>query len=126
MDALKGELGLKTRRWGAGENASDEDWLEYFMKRMEGIPLSKRTARFIAVGAFFDGKKSQLFRRETEGIITESLEAPIKEGIPLSSVFKPKGFDKVYAALTEEEKNKVSHRGKAFEQFKSWYKKLFI
>ncbi|MEK7085391.1 MAG: non-canonical purine NTP pyrophosphatase [Patescibacteria group bacterium] len=41
------------------------------------------------------------------------MEAPIKPGIPLSSCFRPEGVDKVYAALSAEEKNTISHRGKA-------------
>ncbi|MBI5753918.1 hypothetical protein HZA40_02125 [Candidatus Peregrinibacteria bacterium] len=118
VDALDGELGVQTRRWGAGEQASDQEWIEYFLKRMEDVPEEKRGAKFVchacvagvdASGRFF----VEHFFGETKGVITSGLEAPIKEGIPLSSCFRPEGFDRVYAALSTEEKNKISHRGKA-------------
>lgn len=123
VDALKGELGVKTRRWGAGEQASDEEWIEHFMKIMKDIPEEKRTAWFVCVAAFIDGGgEVVMFRGETEGIITHTLEAPLRAGIPLSSCFKPIGCEKVYAALSEEEKNKISHRGKAFHELKKFIK----
>ncbi len=118
VDALQGELGVKTRRWGAGAKASDEEWIEHFMKVMEGREL--RTARFICCAAFIDGPgEVVLFRGETEGVITHDLEAPLMPGIPLSSCFRPKGCSKVYSALNENEKNQLSHRGKAFHELKN-------
>jgi len=109
VDALSGELGVKTRRWGAGEKATDEEWIKYFMNVMEGIPEEKRTARFVCCAAFTDGESGEiyLFKGQTEGIITNKLEAPLRKGIPLSSCFRPAGSDKVYSALTENEKNKI-------------------
>lgn len=114
VDALVGELGVKTRRWGAGETATDEQWIDHFLYAMSGVPEEKRTARFICCAAVlsFDGKL-ELFKGKTEGVITAGLEAPIYGGLPISSCFRPEGFDKVYAALSIDEKNRVSHRGKA-------------
>ncbi len=103
VDALKGELGVKTRRWGAGANATDEEWIKYFMEVMKDVPEKKRTARFICAAAFIDGGgETVMFRGQTEGVITHTLEAPLKKGIPLSSCFRPTGHDKVYAALSEQ------------------------
>lgn len=127
VDALDGQLGVKTRRWGAGEKASDEDWIKYFMNVMRDVPDEKRTARFVCCAAFTDPEKFNgeifLFKGTTEGIITKTLEAPLKKGIPLSSCFKPAGKNKVYAALSEQEKNRISHRGKAFHELKKFLKK---
>ncbi len=121
VDALDGELGIKTRRWGAGEKASDEAWIEFFLKRMADVPHQRRGAKFVCCSAVLDEKGGEhLFRGETEGIITQTLEAPIYQGLPLSSCFKPVGQDKVYAALTPAEKNQVSHRGKAMKQVHDW------
>lgn len=114
VNALKGELGVKTRRWGAGEQASDEEWLDFFMKRME--LETDRSAKFICVATYVDGAVERSFFGETLGLITETLEAPIKRGIPLSSVFKPERMEKVYSQLSFEEKASLSHRGKAFSQ----------
>ena len=121
VDALKGELGVKTRRWGAGEKATDEEWIEHFMNIMKNVPEEKRTARFVCAAAFMDGEgEVAIFRGQTEGVITRTLEAPLRPGIPLSSCFRPAGKDKVYSALNEQEKNTISHRGKAFHELKDF------
>lgn len=133
VDALAGELGVQTRRWGAGHDASDEQWIEYFLRRMEGVPVAERGAKFVChacvvgnyqfsiindqLGKGRERESEQLlvkhFSGETLGVITAGLEAPITAGIPLSSCFRPAGFAQVYAALSTEEKNRISHRGKA-------------
>lgn len=118
VDALLGELGVKTRRWGAGSTASDEEWLDYFMNRMQRE--SNRAAEFLCAAAYVNGEEEKVFMGETRGVITEWLEAPIRGGIPLSSVFKPEGFLAVYSALSTEEKNSISHRGKAFQALRNY------
>jgi XTP/dITP diphosphohydrolase len=119
VDALAGELGVKTRRWGAGESASDEEWIAYFLEALKEVPDAKRTARFVCCAALMDEKgEVKLFKGVTEGRITHELLAPIYRGLPISSCFVPDGFDKVYAALGIAEKNKVSHRGKAMHAVK--------
>jgi XTP/dITP diphosphohydrolase len=121
VDALAGELGVKTRRWGAGENANDEEWIKHFLEALRDVPDGKRAARFICVGAVTDGKQDvRFFRGETAGVITRDLEAAIMEGLPISSCFRPDGFDKVYAALTVVEKNSISHRGKAMRSARAF------
>lgn len=114
VEALADELGVKTRRWGAGEQASDEEWLEHFLRRMEGE--TNRRAEFVCAAAYVGPRGEHSFMGETLGVLTHAPEAPVKPGIPLSSVFKPEGYDKVYAALSTAEKNQLSHRGKAFSK----------
>ena len=117
--ALKDELGLHTRRWGAGANASDEEWLDFFMKRMERE--SNRAARFVCSAALIleDGSE-HLFHGEARGAITRDVEAPILPGLPLSSVFKVEGYDCVYAGMSKMQKAEVSHRGWAISKVKSF------
>ena len=117
VDALKGELGLHTRRWGAGHDASDEEWLDYFLKRMDSVPDEERMARFICLAVLVmpDGKE-HVFKGEVKGTIMREQQAPILPGLPLSSVFLSDGADCVYAALTKEKKAQVSHRGHAVGQ----------
>ena len=84
---------------------------------MRDVPEEKRTACFICEAAFIDQDgQTHCFEGKTSGKITQKLEAPLKEGLPLSSCFKPEGFEKVYAALSLPEKNLISHRGKAMMQ----------
>lgn len=127
INALAGELGVKTRRWGAGADATDEEWIEFFLKRMEGV--EDRKAKFVAAVAVVwpivgGGVVEDVFVGETSGVITAELEAPIRAGIPLSSCFRSDGSEKVYAALDEDEKNRGSHRGKAMVKVKDFLKEF--
>jgi XTP/dITP diphosphohydrolase len=124
VNALVDELGVKTRRWGAGEEASDEEWIEYFMKRMK--EEEDREAKFVCGACLWDKDREldERFEGETKGEITEKLMAPILRGLPLSSCFKPEGMEDVYAALGAEYKNKISHRGKAISQVRAFLEKL--
>ncbi|PIQ78890.1 hypothetical protein COV81_03835 [Candidatus Peregrinibacteria bacterium CG11_big_fil_rev_8_21_14_0_20_41_10] len=122
VDALAGELGIHTRRWGARPKASDAKWIEYFLNRMQEFP-DNRTASFISTAVFYAPNhipEHQTFIGETKGRITHQLEAPLVHGIPISSCFIPNTADKVYSALTTAEKNQISHRGKAMHQLKSF------
>ena len=126
VDALGDELGVQTRRWGAGEKATDEEWLEYFMKEMGArAPLdSERGAKFVCCACLVRRVQGALieefFKGETFGKITQEVADEVLPGLPLSSVFLPEGFDKVYAELGRDEKNKISHRGQAVGKVKKW------
>ena len=116
VDALKKELGIHTRRWGAGPKASDTEWIEYFLYRMNKEKTKR--ARFVCVLAFIDEHcKEHLFEGTCDGVITESLEADYLPGLPISACFRPDGFDHVYSAITVEQKNSTSHRGRALRKF---------
>ncbi len=139
VDAFPGDFGVYTRRWKGLHEATDEQWITHFLSEISKISPEKRTAKFICCAAFIPLKSSEhvvnshedekniasnyyaniLVRGETFGRITDSLLAPLKPGIPISSCFIPDGFEKVYAALSVEEKNKISHRGKAMHQLKN-------
>lgn len=118
VEALKDELGVQTRRWGAGEKATDQEWIEYFLKKMEGA-TNRRAAFYCEACLIVDGEPFY-FEGKTEGEITFGLEAEILPGLPLSSCFKPDGYDRVYAALSVKEKNLISHRGKAVGKVANW------
>ena len=117
VEALQKELGIHTRRWGAGANASDKEWIEYFLKRME--KEKNKHARFVCVLAYIDAAgKEHLFEGTCDGVITETLEAGYLPGLPISACFKPIGFDCVYSAMKVEQKNSTSHRGRAAEKLR--------
>tara|TARA_Y100000310_G_scaffold89923_1_gene87075 strand:- start:35778 stop:36386 length:609 start_codon:yes stop_codon:yes gene_type:complete len=120
VNALEGELGVKTRRWGAGEHASDQEWVDYFLNRMKDE--KDRSAKFICSAYLVEANGSVLYDAmgETEGVLANKLMAPIKSGIPLSSLFVPNGFDFCYAALSEHQKNMISHRGKAMAKVREY------
>lgn len=89
IDALNGEPGLQTRRWNGKftEDVSDGEWLGYLLDRMDGVPLPRRTARFVTGWAIVkaDGT-AYVTRVVTPFLIAEQPLFPLVEGWPLSSV----------------------------------------
>jgi XTP/dITP diphosphohydrolase len=119
VDALKNELGIHTRRWGAGPDASDQEWIEYFLERM--AKEKNKRARFVCALAYIDSdSKEHVFEGTCEGTITSSLEADYLPGLPISACFRPDGFKQVYSAMTTEQKNSTSHRGRATKKFRTF------
>ena len=122
VHALKNELGVQTRRWGAGPDATDAEWIDFFLKRMEGE--SNRRASFICCLAYIDSVgETHVFEGTCEGEITKTLEANYLPGLPISACFKPDGYSAVYSAMSIEQKNSTSHRGKALLKLKEFLKK---
>lgn len=122
VEALKAELGLHTRRWGAGPEVSDQEWIAHFLARMK-LESDKR-ACFLCHLAYIDqGGALHTFEGRCEGMITETLEAPYLPGLPISACFKPHSFDRVFSALSIEQKNYTSHRGRALQKFKIFLEK---
>ncbi len=112
VEALVDELGISTRRWGAGPQASDEEWIGHFLERMK--KEKNKRARFVCALAYIDAVGiSHTFEGVCDGVITPSLEAGYLPGLPISACFMPDGFDRVYSAMTIEQKNSTSHRGRA-------------
>jgi non-canonical purine NTP pyrophosphatase (RdgB/HAM1 family) len=117
VDALKDELGIHTRRWGAGPDASDQHWVEFFLERMRSEENKK--ARFVCYLCYIDETATEhFFEGSCDGTITDEPEADYLPGLPISACFKPNGADKVYSAMSIDEKNKWSHRGKALQKFR--------
>lgn len=115
VDALKNELGIHTRRWGAGPDALDKEWIEYFLERMR--KEKNKRARFVCVIALIDKDgKEHFFEGTCNGVITETLEADYLPGLPISACFKPDGYGAVYSGMKVEQKNSTSHRGRALEK----------
>jgi XTP/dITP diphosphohydrolase len=116
VDAISGELGVKTRRWGAGPDATDAAWLAHFLERMAAE--GNRDAKFVAVLAYVDAAgEVRTFASEARGTILREPMAEYLPGLPVSSVFLPEGYDRVFSALTHDEKNALSHRGKVLRLF---------
>lgn len=123
VEALQNELEIHTRRWGAGANASDHHWIEFFLERMR--EEKNKNARFVCNLCFIDDQgKEHLFEGVCDGTITEELEADYLPGLPISACFKPEGYDHVYSALSVNEKNAISHRGRALNEFITYIKSI--
>jgi XTP/dITP diphosphohydrolase len=118
IDALNGEPGVYARRW-AGENATDEEIIAHTLKRMEGVPREKRTARFSVyqVLIFPDGHE-EIVRGWTEGWITEEPTKNKIPGLPYSGILLVRPFNKLLDNLSPEELHST-HRGSALRQIRA-------
>jgi XTP/dITP diphosphohydrolase len=122
VEALQGELGIHTRRWGAGSAASDQEWIDFFLARMR-TEKNKR-AHFVSVLAFVDGDHEKICEGHCDGVITDELEADYLPGLPISACFIPDSCKQVFSALSINEKNRVSHRGRAVQTLCDYFSGL--
>jgi XTP/dITP diphosphohydrolase len=120
VKALNGEPGVYSSRY-AGENVSYDDNCQKLIKNMEGIPETKREAYFKTVICFYIEKdKYYLFEGICNGKIINTKRGA--EGFGYDPLFIPDGYKKTFAEMNEDEKNKISHRGRALERLRSFIK----
>ena len=111
VDYLDKAPGIMSARF-MGHNTSYDIKNNEILKRLEGVPDEKRTARFVcAVSAVFSGGEALVTRQTMEGRIGYEIEG--KNGFGYDPIFIPDGYDVTSATISPEEKNKISHRGKA-------------
>lgn len=116
VEALQNELGIHTRRWGASADASDHHWISFFLERMSAE--ENKRARFVCDLCFIDLEgKIHHFEGACDGVITDELQAEYLPGLPISACFQPDGYTQVYSAMSVEEKNLISHRGRSLQKF---------
>ncbi len=117
IDILNGEPGVKSNRW-LGYKAGDQELIDYTFKRLEGVPLEKRTAKGRLVLCYFNpGTDFQAFGKDyIEGFIAEKIGPTPVPGFPYRAIFIVKQFNKYYDELTHEEHDLVNHRKKAVMQ----------
>ena len=118
VHALNGAPGVFSSRY-AGENVSYSDNRRKLLNELDGVPLANRTAYFRTVVCYYYAKdKYELFEGVCEGKIT--LTERGDKGFGYDAVFLPDGFENTFAELNREEKNRISHRAKAFEKLKEY------
>ena len=110
---LNMEPGVFSARY-AGENVSYEKNNKKLLSAMSGVPERRRFARFRSVIAIVGDDYEKIVEGVTEGIIIEAPKGNF--GFGYDPIFQPNGFDKTYAEMSLEEKNKISHRAKAFQK----------
>lgn len=116
IDALGGEPGIYSARY-MGEDTSYDEKNTNLIERLEGIPDEKRTARFVcAIAAVMPDGREFTVQAAIEGRI--GYEQKGEGGFGYDPIFYVPEFGKTTAEMTAEEKNRVSHRGKALKQMK--------
>ena len=118
--ALNNQPGVYSSRF-AGDNASDDDNIDKLLRKMHNIPTEKRTARFRCVVAFLGTSSDDqpvFFEGEWAGYIAK--ERTGKNGFGYDPVFVDLQSNLTAAELESDQKNKISHRGKAMQSLKSY------
>ena len=111
VEALDGAPGVYSGRY-SGEPRSDERNIDKLLENLRG--KANRKARFRTVIALIlDGKEHQ-FEGIAEGQILDKRIG--EKGFGYDPIFQPKGYEKTFAELSMDEKNQISHRGKAVNQ----------
>ena len=111
VDALGGAPGPRSARY-AGPSATDDENLRALLGAVAGVPPGGRTARYRAVAALASPDGDHLWE---EGICEGSLRTKPRGsgGFGYDPIFEAAGWDRTMAELTSEEKDRISHRGRA-------------
>lgn len=111
VEALDGAPGVYSARY-AGEHCSFDDNIDLLLENMEG--KTNRNAYFATVICLIQDGEPVYFEGKCEGcILTERYG---RGGFGYDPIFMPKGYGESFAEISMEEKNKISHRGKATEK----------
>jgi XTP/dITP diphosphohydrolase len=137
VDALNGAPGIHSARFAALDradlfNSSDAENRAKLLRLLQNVPMEKRTARFRCVlaltplGASQKPSASPVCYADEYEMQTELFEGSCEGRIELSekgqggfgydSLFTPSGYSQTFGELTEDVKNRVSHRAKALEK----------
>ncbi|MGH7229395.1 MAG: XTP/dITP diphosphatase [Nitrospiraceae bacterium] len=122
VEALGGRPGVHAARY-AGPNATYEDNWRKLLRELEGVPRERRRARFITVAAIArPSAKVEVVDGVLEGFIAE--EPAGTQGFGYDPVFLVPEAGKTLAELTADEKNRISHRGRALAKVRDLLEKM--
>ena len=120
VDGLHGMPGVFSSRF-AGNDATYEENRKKLLRLVDGLPLSKRRARFVTIVAFVDQNGSLHTAEGTvEGFIIQ--EERGANGFGYDPIFLYPQLGRTFAELPREVKNRISHRRRAFEAIKPFLK----
>lgn len=137
VDALDGAPGVRSARY-AGPNSTYPQLIAKLLREMQGVPAEKRTARFRCCvclarpftrrGGPCGGMASpEGIALEAEGVCEGRIvfEPRGTGGFGYDPVFVPDGYDKTFAELGPDVKNRLSHRGAAIREFRKRFMEYY-
>jgi XTP/dITP diphosphohydrolase len=111
VDALNGMPGVLSARW-SGSHGDDEANLQLLLAQLADVPAGERGAQFVCVAALvLPSGVEHLTEGTVRGQLTRSPRG--SNGFGYDPIFVPDGFELTTAQMSAEEKDKISHRGKA-------------
>lgn len=117
IPVLNGEPGVYSARY-AGDDKNADANMQLVLEKLQG--KTDKNAYFITVIALHINNQLHLFEGRVEGtIITEKRGT---QGFGYDPIFQPEGHTKTFAEMTPEEKNAMSHRGRALKKMISYLK----
>ncbi len=123
VDALNNAPGIFSARY-AGPDADDTANCKKLLHAMEAVPDNKRGARFVCCIAVATGDSIKTFLGYAEGKIGTALQG--KKGFGYDPLFYPEGHNRTFAEMSDDEKNALSHRGKALKELQKYLKETGI
>jgi XTP/dITP diphosphohydrolase len=121
VDALNGEPGVYSARYAGPEHDSQAN-MKLLLKNLAEVPMEQRTAHFTTVIALIIDDETHLFEGRVDGHI---LTAPDGDGgFGYDPIFQPEGWKNSFAQATSQEKNAISHRGRATRALLNYLMKL--
>lgn len=122
VDALNGMPGVKSKRLVKAPATSDKLCKKLLML-LRNINETERSARFVcAVAISRPQKKSVIIEKECKGKIIHGMLG--RHGFGFDPIFVPIGYKKTFAQMSSKEKNRASHRGKAFRKARKYLLEL--
>lgn len=122
VEALGGAPGVHTARYaelaGEGDSHSSDANMRLLLRKLE--KYNNRNARFRTVIALLYQGEEYLFEGVCEGTILTERHGT--EGFGYDPIFQPKGYDRCFAQMTADEKNAISHRGRATQKLAEFLK----
>ncbi len=116
VDYLNKEPGIYSARY-LGEDTPYDVKNKNIIERLDGVPVEKRSARFVcAIAAVLPDGSTKVVRKTIEGYI--GYEEKGENGFGYDPIFVVPEYEKTTAELSMEEKNIISHRGKALRSMK--------
>ena len=124
VDALGGRPGVYSARY-AGEEGNYAANNRLLLQELSGLPSEQRAARFVcAIAITIPGDQTYIIEESCPGVIAEELKGEGGFGYDPLFIYEPAGL--TFAEMSAEEKNKVSHRGRALKRARDLLGKIDI
>lgn len=124
VDALGGRPGVYSARY-AGEEGNYAANNRLLLQELAGLPPEQRAARFVcAIAITIPGDQTYIIEENCPGVIAEELKGDGGFGYDPLFFYPPASL--TFAEMSAEEKNTISHRGRALKRARELLRKLFI